>query len=244
MDVEPPKPSDPEARERLRAWLACRPGEAVGLSVMLAGAIAASLLVFTTRVEADPPSVRAGPPASAWDAERGHTHGQDAHLHADPRATTFDGVAKQALTVHVSGAVRQPGIVRVPVGARVADVIATAGGAGWSADLDAVNLARPVVDGEHVRLPYRGEHELASAHAPASAVAGAAMAGPHSGRVDINRATVSELTTLPGIGPTRAAAIVDHRQRHGPFRAPGDLRAVSGIGEATFQNLAEHVSVG
>lgn len=226
-----PWPTVATHRDRLRAgareWFSARPLEVVGLSVLLAGTMAASLLVLATvnsGATAAGDSSVVGPHADEWDATTGTPADQDRH----------DG---ETLRVHVSGAVHAPGVVEVPAGARVGDVIVAAGGPRWSADIDAVNLARPVTDGEQIRLPFDGEL--------ASAGAGLAHGGASGGGgiININRATAEELTSLPGIGPTRAQAIVEHRERHGPFRVPGDLRAVSGIGEATFQNLAERVTV-
>jgi competence protein ComEA len=158
------------------------------------------------------------------------------------------------LVVHVSGAVLQPGLVTVPAGSRVGDAIVAAGGMSEAADHDRINLARPVQDGEHVHLLREGEEPPAGwqveAQAGAAGPAGPnaaepAAAGPGAtdGRVDLNRATASELESLPGIGPAKAAAIVRHREEQGPFRAPGDLREVTGIGEKTFQGLADLVTV-
>lgn len=232
--------------QHLTAWLDARPSEVVGLSIMLAGAVAASVLIFAGRPVTDDSAQHPiiGPAAAAWDAEHGTVHqpptghgsefASDAVMDTMPGSSSADGDTSSLLTVHVSGAVRSPGVIAIPHGARVGDVIVAAGGARWSADLDAINLARPVADGEQVRLPFQGE--LAG---PYSQSTGAPHGEP--GVLDINTASADDLTNLPGIGPTRASAIVAHRERHGPFRVPGDLRAVSGIGEATFQNLAEHI---
>lgn len=235
-------------KEQLIAWLFARPGEVVGLSVMLAGAVAATLLILGGRPAVDGMDQPrpAGPAAADWDAEHGAVHqpptGDWSHLASDggsqavPDGAAGHGqVSSSLLTVHVSGAVRSPGVIAVSEGARVGDVIVAAGGARWSADLDAINLARPVADGEQVRLPFEGEFARPSGQATGASTNG------ESGVLDINSASADDLTDLPGIGPTRAAAIVAYRERHGPFGVPGDLRAVSGIGEATFQNLAEHI---
>lgn len=132
------------------------------------------------------------------------------------------------LLVHVTGAVATPGVVRAPDGARVVDVLELAGGALADADLGALNLARLVADGEQVVVPRVGE-----ATAPGAAGVRA------DGRVDLNRASAEELEALPGIGPVIARRIVEHREREGPFATVGDLRAVPGIGEKTFQALAD-----
>jgi competence protein ComEA len=163
------------------------------------------------------------------------------------------------VTVHVSGAVHRPGLVELPAGSRVGHAIEAAGGLGPDADLARVNLARPLVDGEQVHVLRDGEDppavvaapETLATPAPGTEGAAAVEPGPAGaggsvadGRVDLNRATAAELETLPGIGPAKAAAIVEHRETHGPFSEPGDIRAVSGIGEKTFQQLADRITTG
>jgi competence protein ComEA len=153
-------------------------------------------------------------------------------------------VASGEVVVHVSGAVRRPGLLTLPAGARVGDAIEAAGGPTEDADVDRLNLARPLQDGEHVHLPRHGEELPRSADPPAGGGTGADASGTDAaGRIDLNRASAAELETLPGIGPAKASAIVSHRDEHGPFRTPGDLRAVPGIGEKTFQRLADLVTV-
>src|SRR5690606_18063697 len=110
--------------------------------------------------------------------------------------------------------------------------VQAAGGALPDAELEHVNLARLVEDGEHVHLARPGDRP------PSTDTAGTDVGATRpDGRIDLNRADTEELEQLPGIGPARAAAIIEHRANNGPFAAPGDLRAVPGIGEATFQRL-------
>jgi competence protein ComEA len=144
------------------------------------------------------------------------------------------------LVVHAAGAVVVPGVHRLPGGSRVQDVLAAAGGPTPDADLDRVNLAAPVVDGERVWIPRMGEEAppLAPGGSPAPA-AGAPTAGP----VDLNTATAEQLDTLPGIGPATAAAIIEHRERNGPFRSVDELLDVPGIGDAKLAQLRDLVSV-
>jgi competence protein ComEA len=133
------------------------------------------------------------------------------------------------LVVDVAGAVVRPGLVRLQPGARVADLVAAAGGPAPDADLDQVNLAARPADGDRVYVPRRGETPppVASSGAPAS------RAGP----VDLNSATVEQLDALPGVGPATAQAILEFRRRHGRFRSVQDLLQVSGIGPAKLATL-------
>ena len=137
--------------------------------------------------------------------------------------------AQPSLVVHVVGAVRRPGLYRLPAGSRVADAVARAGGATRRADTALVNLAAPLADGVQIAVPRRGG---GMAGAGASG-AGGAVAGP----VHLNSATAADLDSLPGVGPVTAQKIIDYRQQHGPFTALDDLDAIPGIGPARIEQL-------
>jgi competence protein ComEA len=235
---------------RAAQWLQATRAELVGLAVLLTGCVAVTAVLWLASAAgpqgahpgdgatADP--VGAAMELDALDAhldEDGAWAGDDPDVgdgHGDPA-----GEGAVELVVHVSGAVLEPGLVAVPGGGRVGDAIAGAGGTTDEADVDRVNLAQPLTDGERIHVPRQGEED--PPHAPPSGTGGAG--GQDPGPVDLNRAGVEELESLPGIGPARAHAIVEHREAHGPFAEPGDLRAVPGIGEATFQRLADLVTV-
>ncbi len=144
------------------------------------------------------------------------------------------------IVVHVAGAVARPGIVTLPGAARVADAVSAAGGVAPDGDLDAVNLAAPVIDGQRVYVPVRGEID------PASVPSGVVVAPGDPGVVgpiDLNTADVEQLDALPGVGPATAAAIVDDRGRNGPFASVDDLDRVPGIGPAKLEALRDLVRV-
>ncbi|MGN6796939.1 MAG: helix-hairpin-helix domain-containing protein [Gaiellaceae bacterium] len=132
------------------------------------------------------------------------------------------------VVVDVEGAVRRPGLVRLPSGSRVADAVARAGGTTRSADRSSVNLAAPVSDGQQVLVPRRG---AATTTPPAS---GSATA---SGPVSLSSATAEQLDTLPGVGPVTAQKIVDYRTEHGAFHSVDELDAIPGIGPARLADL-------
>ncbi|MGF1661570.1 MAG: ComEA family DNA-binding protein, partial [Kineosporiaceae bacterium] len=147
-------------------------------------------------------------------------------------------------TVHVAGAVGAPGIVVVAPGARVVDAVAAAGGLADEADVAAINLARPVADGEMILVPVPGQEVPAAAGGgpvPGAPPPGSG-AGP-SGLVDVNTATAGELEQLPGIGPVLAQRIVAWREDTGPFASVDDLAAVPGIGPATLEELRDSATV-
>jgi competence protein ComEA len=150
--------------------------------------------------------------------------------------------APTELVVHVAGHVVHPGLVSLPAGARVADAIAAAGGPRRGAVLDGLNLARLVTDGEQL-VVGDGKTPAAIASGPAPAAAGAPASPGAVVKVSLNQATVAQLDTLPGIGPVLAQRIVDHRDSIGGFTEVGQLRDVPGIGEKTFQALADLVTL-
>lgn len=148
------------------------------------------------------------------------------------------------VVVHVSGAVARPGVVDLVVSAdgrrlRVADAVAAAGGALPDADLDRLNLAQPVTDGQHVHVPRRGE---VMPPPPGDSRGTEGDRGPPA-LIDLNTATVEELDALPGIGPATAQAIVEYRTRRGRFRSVNQLLEVRGIGPAKLAELQGRVRV-
>lgn len=155
------------------------------------------------------------------------------------------------VVVDVAGAVRRPGPVRVAAGARVQGAIAAAGGATAEADLERVDRAAPLRDGQRIYVPRRGQTEVpqvvggsgdGSAVAPPTAGGGATgttLAQP----VDLNTATADQLEALPGVGPATAQAIISFRDAHGRFERVEDLLDVRGIGPAKFATLRPLVTV-
>jgi competence protein ComEA len=157
---------------------------------------------------------------------------------AAPLEVTEQPRAMPVLVVHVVGAVRRPGLFRLRDGARVADAVARAGGETRMADLSALNLAAPLVDGIQVLVPRR-----VPGGAPAFAdTAGEAAGGLGGRRVSLATATVEDLDELPGVGPVTAQQIVDYRAAHGPFGSVDDLDAVPGIGPSRIEQLRDLVT--
>ncbi len=196
-------------------------------------------------VTADPDGAPGRSPAPAGGAAGG--------TGADPTPTPVP----PPVVVQAAGAVHHPGVHRLPAGSRVDDLVRAAGGATAEADLDRVNLAAPLVDGERVWVPRRGEAEVppvvSGGGGPAPGAGAASGAGGATGTggapaapgtpVDLNAATAADLDALPGIGPATAAAILAHRDENGPFRSVEDLLDVRGIGEAKLEQLRPLVTV-
>jgi competence protein ComEA len=140
--------------------------------------------------------------------------------------------------VQVAGEVARPGVYRVAAGSRVTDAVGRAGGLTGRADPAGVNLVARVQDGQQVVVPRRG---AAAAAVGSVASAGGTAAAPSAGPVSLSSATVAQLDTLDGIGPTLAQRIVAYRQSHGGFSSIDQLRQVEGIGEKRFAALKKGV---
>jgi competence protein ComEA len=149
---------------------------------------------------------------------------------AVPVSTTPAAKPRSSLVVDVEGQVARPGLQRVPAGSRAGVAVDAAGGLTRHADPTAVNLAAPLQDGQQIVVPKRGA--AASTAAPGDA---AATSGP----ISLSSATVAQLDTLDGIGPTLAQRIVQYRDSHGGFRSVDELKQVEGIGEKRFASLRE-----
>lgn len=157
-------------------------------------------------------------------------------------ASTPESVAA-SIFVHIDGAVVAPGVYELtgPL-PRVNDAVIAAGGLAEDADTSALNLAAVLSDGEKIHVPRQGE--AVTTEQTSSEAASRPDAGPSSSRViNINTATAEDLDSLPGIGPSTAAAIVEDRERNGPFASPEDLMRVSGIGEGKFSKLKDQIRV-
>lgn len=136
----------------------------------------------------------------------------------------------EMVSVHLVGAVQNPGVYELPEGARVYELLEMGGGFSDDADREGLNQARPVFDGEQVYVPRLGE---------------VPEAGPQSdsAKININQASASDLVDLPGIGEVRAGQIIDYRETHGFFTEKEQLMDVSGIGETTFDNIADMITI-
>ena len=177
-------------------------------------------------------------------------HGSGVYLQTAP--------SSREIVVYVSGAVQNQGMIRLAADARLDDALQQARLLP-EANVDYLNPAEKLKDGQKVIVPYRPpENDLADASeqsqsptadagsgagAPGAGTQGAA-AGTQNGKININTAGTAELSTLNGVGPVLAQRILQYRLEHGPFSRPEDLKKVSGIGEKTFEKMADQVTVG
>ncbi len=148
-----------------------------------------------------------------------------------------------SVVVDIGGAVRSPGVYRLALGSRVVDALERAGGPAEDIDTTRLNLAAPLVDGERVWLPRRGESLEGVAIGPASQGVGGQGGLQSTAPLDLNTATAEQLNELPGIGPATAKAIIDTRKAAGRFRSVDDLLTVKGIGPTKLDAIRNSVVV-
>jgi competence protein ComEA len=207
------------------------PGVAGGASIRLAiglaaAAIAAVGVAFVAGAGATPPALSIADPSTDGIARASAPAGEE-------------------LVVQVAGAVVRPGVYRLAGDARLVDAIEAAGG--YSPRVDAaraareLNLAARLADGAAILVPSRDDPPVTPASGGTGAGDGAPGSGGSGGRIDVNRASLSELDTLPGIGPVTAQKIVDARAEE-PFASVDDLLARKVIGAATFEKIRDLIT--
>lgn len=184
------------------------------------GAVAVALLLVGARaIRASGSSGPAHPSASSTYSTGGST-GHDFNVSSSGSGGD--------VVVDVAGAVQRPGVYRLPTGSRVIDALRRAGGPGSGAQLEAINRAARLSDGQQVVVPKRG---------PGGAPSGVAGTTAENGPISIGSATVEQLDTIDGIGPVTAQKIVEFRDAHGGLSSVEQLDEVSGIGPETMKSL-------
>ena len=228
MPELPPPPDAPQTLApnfEIGAWLA-------RLRTVWGGAAAAVAIAALAFVVAS--ALRPPPPAPELTLPRADQPAGSSAA-SDPDAPHENDALGSAPVVHAAGAVVRPGVYKLRAGARVADLLDAAGGPIAEADLDALNLAAPLTDGERVYVARKGE--------VAPPVAGGDGTTGKQGPVNLNTATAEELDALPGVGPSTAQAILEFRKEHGRIRSVDELLEVRGIGEAKLAALRSKVRV-
>jgi competence protein ComEA len=226
-DQPPPRPAPPQSwRDRIELL-----GQRPDLTPQrIAGGIALALAVLVGGwLLLKPPS--SGSTESLLPLAGASTSDRSSSSPASTSTTSARVVA------HAAGAVVHPGVYELRAGARVTDLIDAAGGPTSDADVDRLNLAALVTDGERVYVPRSGEAM------PAVDSGGSGATGATAGPLDLNTATLEQLDELPGIGPATAKAILDEREKRGGFRAVDDLLDVRGIGPAKLDAIRDLVTV-
>ncbi|SFF50427.1 competence protein ComEA [Actinacidiphila alni] len=236
LPVPVPVPRVQRARpvSRLRTWLLVR----CGLEFKTVLALAAVLMIVGGLavqhfIAGRPRTVAVPPPTAARSSFPGAARGSLTVVGATASSTAaaVGPSAAAKLVVDITGKVAKPGLRRLPPGSRVADALAAAGGALPGTDTSALNLARPLTDGEQILVGITPPPGAAAPPGPAAA------AGAPTAPVSLNSATAAQLDTLPGVGPVLAQHILDFRTQHGTFTSVDQLRQIPGIGDRKFSTL-------
>ena len=156
----------------------------------------------------------------------------DEELAITPENEEITEEKNEEITIHIIGEVKYPGIVVLKNGQRIVDAIEAAGGETEEADLNKLNLAQILNDGDKVYVPNKADE-----------IEDYKDTTGKSSTVNLNTATLEELTSLPGIGESTAQKIIDYRKQNGKFKTIEDLKNVSGIGESKFDNIKDKITV-
>lgn len=156
------------------------------------------------------------------------------------------------ILIHISGCVKNNTVVSLPEGSRINDAIEAAGGLTNDADLTNINLAYILEDGEKIYIPKKGEEvEEESYTSAVTSKTSAEQTGKSNtkssstktSKININKATQTDLETIPGIGPSTALKIIDYREKNGKFNSIEDIKNVSGIGDAKYEKMKDYITV-
>jgi competence protein ComEA len=153
-----------------------------------------------------------------------------------PVSITIATIDEQSIQIYISGAVATPGVVEVPPGSRLQDVVDASGGFRADADFSVLNLAGRVGDGEHIEIP--------STRATSEPMGEMGEVEADTGLININTATIAELDQLPGIGEVLSGRIVEYREANGPFESADELVHIDGISANLVESLMPLVTVG
>jgi competence protein ComEA len=237
----------------LTRWQRWRADGRVGWAALVLAALVAGVVWYQLGVAASP-AAGASRTATTLASTGSHSAGANAAGSTiSTAAHTTTSTAATRVVVHVAGAVARPGVVQLPAGSRVIDALEAVGGATTEGDVNRLNLAAKVTDGERIAVPKFGEPlepivggtgTTAGDGSSDPGTSGGATGAPTAGNpLNLNTATEAQVETLPGIGPSLAAAIIAERTKRGGFQAVSDLRSVHGIGDRRFADLQPLVTV-
>jgi competence protein ComEA len=230
-DTEEIAAAGPSLLRRIR-WDPSRRGTLLVVAIVALAAVVTGVLVWHARPVSQPvPALpSAGPSVSA--AAPGPL----------PSPASSSPSVSQ-IAVAVAGKVRHPGVVELPTGSRVVDALAAAGGVSSGAHLGLLNLAKVLTDGEQVVVGIPGAGDSGASGDGASGGGASSGSVDTAGPVNLNTATLEQLETLPGVGPSTAQKILDYRTSNGPFQSVDQLQEISGIGPAKYAAMAPKVTV-
>jgi competence protein ComEA len=179
------------------------------------------------------------PPTTSFSMEEGKS--QEEEKETETTKTASQQAMPVKIMVDIKGQIKLPGVYQANADERVIDVIGRAGGLTDKADQGQVNFAEHVQDEMVIYIPAKGEEEIPTISSGGSQIG---LGGNQQElKININKADETELQNLPGIGPAKAAAIIEYRNTNGPFKAVEDLKNISGIGDKTFDKLKDLLAI-
>lgn len=212
--------------ERVKDSFRASPAEMVLLCLVGLAIVGGAALIFVRRSDPPPPPIeRVRAASSAEEASS-----------AKPTAAPA-----KTLLVHVAGMVAAPGVYELPEGSRVKDAISAAGGPKDGGDIQALNLAAPLTDGQKISVGKPGQ--TMAAEPPVAGASSAMAEAPSGDKINLNTATSAELDSLPSIGPVLAERILSFRQQKGRFTSVSQLKDIEGIGPKKYEGIKDLVTV-
>lgn len=182
---------------------------------------------------------------ACWQQPKAETNSNNTVVRSE---TDDKSSSPREIKVHIAGAVQKPGVYKLDADCRVNDAISMAVALPM-ADMNSLNLAAPLTDGQKITVPElpqaapSGNSALFSAPAGSSNQSTEKNSSTQGGLININTADQSEIESLPGIGPALAGRIIQYREENGPYRVPEDIKNVSGIGEKRYEELKDKITV-
>lgn len=172
---------------------------------------------------------------AAWFFVKEANRNQSVLTEADTKAQTQDTLEKQEIYVHITGAVNNPGVLKLPSGSRLVDAIEMAGGLSEAANSDQINLASILEDEDKIHIYEKTEGEASTAEG--------AFAASQQGKVNINTASLETLQTLPGVGEVIGKNIISYREKNGLFKSVENLKEVDRIGDKLYEKIKDAVTL-
>lgn len=157
-------------------------------------------------------------------------------------SNSSEDLAANSIVVYVCGAVKNNQVVTLKQNSRVCDAIEAVGGLNNDADLTNINLAYILEDGEKIYIPKKGEEIQETTSSSGQSTTYSSISTKNS-KININKATQTELETIPGVGPSTALKILDYREKNGKFSSIEDIKNVSGIGDAKFEKIKDYITI-
>ena len=164
----------------------------------------------------------------------------------DVNSSNFENLNNNLIVVYICGAVKESKVVTLEENSRVCDAIDAVGGLTQEADLTNVNLAYILEDGEKIYIPKKGEempNDSVSSSSKNSSYSSYSSSSLKTNKININKASQTELETIPGVGPSTALKIINYREENGKFSKIEDIKNVSGIGDSKYEQMKEYISV-